>query len=206
MSLSATRPPLWIAALALLCWAGAVAGFGASHAGYSHAQHPVGLLGAYEVPGAMAFNMLGFVVPGLLVAGFALALRGRMPGAGWPARLGMQLVMLSGLAFAGQGLVPLDATDFDASASRLHATVWSLWWIAFLPGAVLLALRSRPFALALAIAAAAVLIALAAVPVGLSQRLAVVAWFALVIVAGLAPAATAAARPGARGVAPRAQP
>ena len=206
MTLSATRPPFWIGALALVCWAGAVAGFGALHAGYSHVEHPVGLLGADGVPGALGFNVLGYLVPGLLVAGLALALRGRMPAAGWPARLGVQLLMLSGLAFAGQGLLPLDATDLEAAGSRLHATAWSLWWIAFVPGAVLLASRSRMFALALAIAAPAVLVAIAALPEGLSQRFAVAAWFALVLVAGVASTAARATPPGTRSVAPRAQP
>src|SRR3546814_12787547 len=51
--------------------------------------------------------------------------------------------LLSALAFAAQGLLPLDPRDLESDASRMHATMWTLWWVALLPAAVLLAFGSR---------------------------------------------------------------
>src|SRR3546814_8885709 len=64
-------------------------------------------------------------------------------GAPWAARIGAWLALLSALAFAAQGLLPLDPRDLESDASRMHATMWTLWWVALLPAAVLLAFGSR---------------------------------------------------------------
>lgn len=167
-----------------MLWLAALLGFGAMFDGYSHARHPVALPGAAGIDHALAFNVLGFLLPGLLVAWAALRLRAMLDHAGWPARIGAHLWLLSALAFAAQGVLPLDPEEMDAGSSRLHAVAWSLWWIAFLPGAVMLALRSRTFAVALGIAAAVLPVAALLMPVGLSQRVAIAAWFVLVGVAG----------------------
>ena len=53
----------WIAAI---CCVPALLGFAAALPAFSHVQHPPGLLGAVGVPRAPAFNLLAFVVPGLL--------------------------------------------------------------------------------------------------------------------------------------------
>jgi hypothetical protein len=172
------------AAAAGLLWLVVTLGFGAMLDGYSHTRHPVALLGARGIERALAFNLSGFVLPGLLAAWAAIRLRGALGDAGWPARIGAHLWLLSALAFAAQGLLPLDPQDLDARMSRLHATAWSLWWIAFLPGALMLALRSRGFAIALLLAAVVVVAAALLTPAGLSQRIAIVAWFALPGAAG----------------------
>lgn len=172
----------------MACFLAALAGFGLALAGYSQARHPVALLGASGVPRALAFNLLGFVLPGLLAAGVAARLRRSLGhDAGWPARIGARLVLLSALAFAMQGLLPLDAADLDGPASQWHATAWMLWWIAFVPGAALLAagLRRadgwRRLAPASALAAALVLwLAMLmpdAVAPGIAQRTGFVVWF-----------------------------
>ena len=61
----------WLGLLAAACFVLAVVGFGAALGGYSQAMHPVALLGAHGVPHALAFNVLGLVLPGL----FALQVR-----------------------------------------------------------------------------------------------------------------------------------
>lgn len=151
---------------------------------YSQQLHPVGLRGAAGLPHARAFNLLLFVAPGVLLALSGQALRGALGDAGWLARIGVVLVQLSALAFLAQGLSPLDPADMDSHASRLHALAWMLWWIAFVPGALLLgfgARRGRAFALMSL--SAALLVPLIAVfapigPwVGVAQRLAYAVWF-----------------------------
>lgn len=174
-----------LALLAAVCCLGALLGFGAALDGYSHWRHPPGLLGAQGIARAAAFNLLGFIVPGLLLAALAWRLRERYDALGAAARIGAWLCALSALAWAGQGLLRLDPTDLDAHASRLHATSWMLWWLAFVPGAALLALgarRTRPALAAVAATGAAAVLAIvigselrlvAAPP---AQRLALVLW------------------------------
>jgi hypothetical protein len=117
---------------------------GAGLDGYSHRVLPVGVLGAHAVAHATAFNYAAFVLPGALAAWLAWHRRGLLPAsAGWPARLGTGMVLLSALAFALQGLLPLDLGNLDGRASRLHAAAWTLWWVAFVPGALLLALAAN---------------------------------------------------------------
>ncbi|MBN7134780.1 hypothetical protein A7A76_08610, partial [Lysobacter enzymogenes] len=172
---TATAPPpagsraFVVAAAAALCCVAALLGFGAALDGYSHWRHPPGLLGAQGIRYALAFNLLGYIGPGLALAWVAWGLAGAARGLRAPARIGAWLWLWSALAWAAQGVVSLDPQDLDAHASRLHALAWMLWWLAFAPGAVLLAYASlaaphwRRFgAIALAAAAALVLAVLAA--------------------------------------------
>lgn len=178
----------WLGAFAALACLSAVVGFGAALDGYSHLHHPVSLPGAVGMPHALAFNLLAFVAPGALAAWVALRLRALVPQeAGWSARIGASLWLLSALAFVAQGVLALDGGDLDAPASRLHAVCWTLWWLAFVPGAGLLALGLRKvvawrgFALLCAVAALVTLTLLSLPSVlgfsPLAQRFALAAWW-----------------------------
>lgn len=180
MSAFARHSP-WIAA-ALFALALLVATVGVPE--YSHRVHPVALRGTAGLPWAFGFNLLAFVLPGALLAWAGVRLRNGMGNARWLARIGIVLVQLSALAFAAQGVFPLDPLDTDSTASRLHALAWMLWWIAFVPGALLLAIGAkRGVGFALACVAAGVLVPLIAVlaPIGLwvgfAQRLVFALWF-----------------------------
>lgn len=184
-------------ALAAIAFIGAVAGFGMALSGYSQVWHPVAVLGAEGVPHALGFNLSGFVLTGVLAALAALDLRHRLPaGAGWPARVGAQLLLLSALGFIGLGVLPLDPEDLHNDASSLHATAWLLWWVAFVPGAALFALGMRgrsgwgPVVIASAVAAGIVLfsalVAVALMPAGIAQRLGYAAWLGWLCVASRA--------------------
>ena len=186
----------WMAAVLSVV---AVASFGAALEGYSQLQHPVALLGAKGFPHALPFNLMAFVVPGMLAGVVAMSLRRRLPpSAGWSLRIGTQLVFLSALAFIAMGLLPLDASDLESSTSRWHGTAWMLWTVAFVPGAVALGAgllghpgRSR-FAWLCLGAAAGVLLAgfvfTDFMPAGLAQRIAFGLWFVwLAIAARYAP-------------------
>jgi len=176
-------------------FAAAVAGFGAALDGYLQSQHPVALLGARDFPHALAFNLLAFVVPGMLAGVVAMTLRHRLPAdAGWVSRIGAQLVFLSALAFIAMGLLPLDANDLENETSRLHGTAWMLWTVAFVPGAALLASElwrdrqwSRFARLSLAAALGLLIAAFVqtdAIPAGVAQRIAFGIWFAWLMYAG----------------------
>jgi len=177
--MGAARWSAWIA-LASIAAALSLANVGLPE--YSQRLHPVALRGANGMPFAFAFNLFAFVLPGALLLWAGQRLRHALGDAGWRARIGIVLVQMSALAFAAQGLLPLDASDVDSTASRLHALAWMLWWIAFVPGALLLAVGARRgIAFALACLAAAVLVPLVAVfaPIGLWVGLAQRCVFAL---------------------------
>lgn len=79
--------------------------FAALYPGYSHYTRAISGLGAFGAPHALAWNLVGFVVPGLLLAAsgarIALAVDGRRTLAFW-------LLVVSGLGFAGTGVFPAE--------------------------------------------------------------------------------------------------
>ena len=179
---------------AALLFAGAVIGFGAALQGFEQAQHPVALLGARGFNNALAFNFMAFVVPGILAGVVALALRLRLPAmAGWPLRIGAQLVFLAALAYIAMGLLPLDPQDLESKASGLHGTAWMLWSVALVPGLLLsgAALLQVPgwgrFAAVSLAAGFGVLVAgfllTSVMPAGIAQRIAFGLWFAWLLLA-----------------------
>ena len=187
--------PFKLSAAALALFAGALLAARIGLPEYAHRLHPVGLRGAIGMPWAFAFNLFAFVLPGVLLLWAGQRLRDALGDAGWLARIGSVLVQLSALAFAAQGVLPPDAGDSDATASRLHALVWMLWWIAFVPGVLLLAVGARRgIGFSLACLLAGLLVPLLAVfaPVGswvgLAQRLAFATWFGWWLVASRASA------------------
>lgn len=171
-----------------VCFAVAVAGFGAALDGYAQAQWPVALLGATGVPRAGAFNLLGFVVPGLLAAFVLLCRRGAVAQqAPWPLGLGWTLALLAAIAFAAQGLAPLDPGAPDAGRGRWHGIAWALWGLAAAAAGLALglgSLRAGQRGRALGHGAAGGLVfalgwlAGDAVAPAVAQRLAFAAWFA----------------------------
>lgn len=189
-----SRSSSHVGLLAGLVFAGSAFFFGLRLEGFSHRVHPLGLLGAQGMPHALAFDIVGFVVPGLIAALVCWRLRERAQAAGWMARIGAWLTLLSCLAFAAQGALRLDLAQLESTASRLHGVAWMLWWLAFAPGAALLALGLRKLpgwrGLALASAVAAVALPVLAMatwpPAAIAHRIAFGLWFAWLAWAGYA--------------------
>jgi hypothetical membrane protein len=121
---------------------------GANAPGHEHAHMPVSFLGMHGAPMAAYWNIAGFVLPGVLVAWFALSLLAPLQrdGAGMPARIGAWLLLISGLAFAGNGVFAYDLSEPDGPASKLHVAMLTIAMLGFLPSTLLLALglRRRP--------------------------------------------------------------
>lgn len=123
--------------LAGLGWAGAA--IVAALPDYAHATTPMATLAVRGLPGAVWFNA-AMVATGSLAAAASASLRGRLaPSAPWSARIGARLLLLAALAFALQGLLPLDPDDLDGPGAALRGVAWTLWWPALALGAALLA-------------------------------------------------------------------
>lgn len=163
----------------------AVIGFGAVLPGYSQWLHAVALLGAKGVAHAQAFCVAAFILPGLLAIASALTL---LPsGHNWLSRIGGQLLLISGLAFCGLGLLPLDPINLDGRASQYHASAWLSWVLAFASGAGMLGMSlwqrsSCRWPSAVCLLAAVMVLMLSLLPASqwlpppLAQRLAFLIW------------------------------
>ena len=85
----------------------ALFGFAAAYPGYSHSHKAISELGALGAPHALAWNLIGFITPGLLLAtcgaglGRAIEVSGRATAVYW-------LLVLSGVGFAGTGVIPAE--------------------------------------------------------------------------------------------------
>lgn len=80
--------------------------------GYTHFHKAISELGAFGAPHALAWNLLGFIIPGILLAisGGAIAIRvdGGRTALYW-------LLILSGLGFSGAGVFPAVMEDGSPS-------------------------------------------------------------------------------------------
>jgi hypothetical protein len=163
---------------------------GAEAIGFSHLTHPLAFLGAVGMPLASLFNFAGFILAGALAAAALWPLRDALPAPlPWAARIGAQLVLLSAVAFAAQGLLPIDPNDLDGLRSGLHGSAWMLWWLAFTAGSASIAWglrKRREPAWCLNAMLAAQLVPVCALwadlgmPVAVAQRLSFLLWFAWV--------------------------
>jgi len=94
-----------IAAVALF-WT-ALFVFAASYPGYTHSHKAISELGAFGAPHALAWNLIGFIAPGVLLA---------ICGAGLATAIEVSegntavywLLITSGVGFAGTGLIPTE--------------------------------------------------------------------------------------------------
>lgn len=163
-------------------------------AGFDPLQHTLASLGRVGAAQAGAFNMLAFVLPGLLLAAGAIALHGAWSrhDAGMPARIGLQALLIAALAFAAQGLWPFDPLAADEGTSLLHAIAYSLARVAWLVASMLAwsAARQVPGSgllrwlvpLSIGVQLALVLLPPASLreagfPVGVQQALGLLLWF-----------------------------
>jgi hypothetical protein len=163
-------------AATLLFWA-ALAFFAAAHPGYEHGTKAVSELGATGAPNALAWNLIGFLLPGLLLALFGVgvgkAVRER--------RTGLYLA-LSGLAFAATA-APADMENLKSPLSLAHILASLMVFLFWLPACLRLLKRTTPelrritvLFLLFALAAVAIRFTPLLLP-GWGQRLSFLAYF-----------------------------
>ena len=164
----------------LIFWP-ALFGFAALRPGYSHVTNAVSELGSFDAPRMWAWNIIGFIIPGILLT-----------ISGW--RIGRSVeadhfVMTTLLAFSGAmlvltGLAPADLSQRHGIATTIHLVGSNGSLVAWVLALVFLAVRIRGTRRATAIVALIVLVCLAGILVladrntlGLTQRLMFAAFF-----------------------------
>lgn len=135
MSQKNSRSLWWLAAPASAAlFAVSLIGFAAARTdGYSHATKAVSELGSTDAPLALAFNLAGFIAPGFLVLGFAIALARHSD-----RKTGPCLLAGSGILLALAGCAPADMANPQSLTSLLHllgavgsgtSWVFALFWL-----------------------------------------------------------------------------
>ncbi len=101
-----------------IAYTGAAFAASLKHPGYDHLRNFISELGATGAPGAPIMNFAGFLLYGVLIIAFALAVhRGiRADVGGW---LGPTVLALYGLAYVGVALAPCDP-GCQATTPSLH--------------------------------------------------------------------------------------
>jgi len=107
----------------VLFWTASVA-LAALRPSYSHVVNTISELGAVGTPHAFVWNVLGFIIPGVLLAisGAAIARTAAAPSLS--RTLATVLLVICGLAVAGQGVMPAEmangVADVTSASTRGH--------------------------------------------------------------------------------------
>ncbi len=162
--------------------------------GYSNATNAVSELGTVGAPYALAWNVLGLTLVGLLGAAFAWGLRQDLLHSSGATAVPV-LVALSGLGLTGAGLIPAEAGFAPSLRTTLHFLMVAMNLLPFLLAAFLFAIRLRAneywrkwmlFSLAMGLLDIATFLLPRSIPGGITQRLGLGAYFVWLFVLGLA--------------------
>src|SRR5262245_51167807 len=107
---------------------------------YSHSMRAVSELGAVGAPHQWGWNIVGFLLPGLLVFLFGLGVGQALAPRGRGAAL---LLSISGLAFAATGLFPANLQATSSFSTRAHVIGSIVSLLAWFPAAVVCAVVAR---------------------------------------------------------------
>lgn len=127
----AGRSLAWLPLLAVVSLLLSAVWAGQMQPGFAHARHALSVLAASDVPHGHLAGFGIFVLPGLLLMWQAFAARGRLPAtAAAGERLAWQMLLLAGLSFALQGVLPFTRGELpDAGGNRLHVLAGMLCWL-----------------------------------------------------------------------------
>jgi hypothetical membrane protein len=121
-----------------LFWS-SVFGFAALRSDYSHATDAVSELGVWGAPNMWGFNLLGYVMPGVLLAAACWIIARRVRPR---AHVMSGVLAWSGLAIVLAGLAPGDLRQMNSLTSILHVTGSLSGILLWLPGVIWLGIVS----------------------------------------------------------------
>ena len=91
--------------------------FAAWYPGYSHYTKAISELGAFGAPHALAWNLTGFILPGVLLAVSGAGLAEAVDESARRTAL-FWLLLMSGLGFAGTGIIQAEMRERRRSCNR----------------------------------------------------------------------------------------
>ena len=153
--------------------------------GYDHAVNAVSESGTSDARYPLAWNVIGFILVGLLVTAFGWGLR-----SGTPSKLLSVLVIVSGIGFTGLGVFSADPGFRASPATTLHFAMVMINYLAFVAGAIVGGIVFRKDALWKRFAIFSVVMAGVGVssfliprsiPLGISQRIGLAAYFVWIL-------------------------
>lgn len=184
----------WCGVLAPLVFTSSLIIFSILTPNYSNLTNAVSQLGSLGAPFALAWNILGFFLVGVLIIIYAWGLHvdlGRsISGIVIPI-----LVGISGVGFAGLGLFPAEAGFEPSTRTTLHFTMVSINFLPFILVAFIFAIGLKTnqywknwtfFSAVMGALAVASFFIPKIIPVGLSQRIGMGTYFLWLFVNGLA--------------------
>ena len=161
---------------------------------YDNLTNAISELGVLGAPYALGWNVLGFMLVGLLVTAFAWGLHlGMRPASG--TRIIPWLVGMTGIGFAGLGIFPAETGLRPSTSTTLHFVVVAVSYLPFILVAFIYAATMRTdiywkrwisFSIAMGVLAIASFFIPRTIPIGLSQRLGLGAYFLWLFVMGFA--------------------
>lgn len=113
----------------------AIVVFAALRPDYSHLTNAVSELGVFDAPHALAWNLIGFILVGLLIALFGAGLGRATSASGGIDSAGLWLIV-SGLGFAGAGAFPANMeARFASPWTILHLVMSTVCFVTFIVAA-----------------------------------------------------------------------
>ena len=99
---------------------------------YVHTDQAISELGSLDAPNLWAWNVLGYILPGLAIALLGIGLGREFVGRGLPATAPAMALVAAGLLMALSGAFPANMTDFKSTTTLLHSVGSFGCYIAFL--------------------------------------------------------------------------
>ncbi|MBJ6985265.1 DUF998 domain-containing protein [Luteimonas sp. MC1750] len=122
--------PLWFLAVYVV--------MAAMRPDYDHTDRAISELGSLDAPNLWAWNILGYILPGLVVAFLGMGLRREFSPQGRGAVIGSVAVVAAGLLMALSGAFPANMSDFKSTTTLLHTVGSFGCYVAFLVAGFLL--------------------------------------------------------------------
>jgi hypothetical membrane protein len=99
---------------------------------YRHTGQAISELGSLDAPNLWAWNILGYILPGLAIALLGISLRREFTNRVVPAAAPAMALVAAGLLMALSGVFPANMADFKSATTLLHTVGSFGCYIAFL--------------------------------------------------------------------------
>lgn len=116
--------PLWFLAVYLI--------MSTMRPDYSHTDRAISELGSLDAPNLWAWNILGYILPGLVIALLGVGLRREFLLQGRGAAIASFAVVAVGLLMALSGAFPANMADFKSTTTLIHTIGSFGCYVAFL--------------------------------------------------------------------------